>query len=191
MLRKLPPPGPLEGGLDSPKKARIAAPQYAPMWGDDANEPPLPAVLAPILGQPERGKPALSLEQAQDMLRAKAIEYVDASPARVSTLNVEIQKLRIICMVLREVELGVSDPNTYKELNLMNKMLTGKDIEGDADRQQTEQEEAEATAALEKRGLKAESAGRILRALTAILDKSIPDEPTDDEPEPPDPTGIP
>lgn len=181
MLRKLPSPGPPLGQkLPSPSP-------YPPMWGEDlppaslALAPSLPDVVPPL----PPSEPVFTLQDASDLLRAKALELLDAGPARVSQLNIDIQKLRVLCMVLREVELGVSDPNTYKELNLLNKMLTGKDMEADENRQ-TAEEEASATAALESRGIKAESASRMMRALTSImLDKAtvLPD----DDDEPPDP----
>lgn len=166
-----------------PLKANVNAPPYPPMWGEGSD---VASVLLPGSSPPaDDVAPPLTLDDAVEKLRLKVSELVTAGPARVSGLNVEIQKLRIICMVLREIEMGVSDPNTYKELSLMNRMLTGKDLEAEAERQQTGIEETAATAALENRGIKAESASRILRALTSVL--AAHDKGDDDDTEPPDP----
>lgn len=192
MLKKLPDPSPPLG-----RKPMPSAPLYRPMWDDEpplappgtslsARPPALMHVVEP--DEPPPSEPVFSLQDASNLLRTKALELLGAGPARVSQLNVDIQKLRIICMVLREVELGVSDPNTYKELSLMNKMLTGKDLE--VEDRQTAEDEAQATAALESRGIKADSAARMMRALTSImLEKAavLPDDEPD-ETEPPDST---
>lgn len=178
MLKSLPPPGPLY--IEPPRDPRAdpsAFVEYVPAPRPD----PLPDVETPVVEK----RDGLTLAEATELLRAKVLELLPAPPAAIPALNVEILKLRIICMVLREVELNILDPSASKEFALMNKMLTGKDLDAEAERKQTIEEEQAASTVLAARGIKAESATRILRALTSIM--SAREEQPDDATEPPDP----
>lgn len=128
----------------------------------------------------------LTLADAQAMLRQKAQELVTAPMEKVSGLNMELQRLRVLCVLMREAETGVLDPNSYKEMALLNRMVAGTDLESEADKQKRAEQEEAATATLEKRGVKPDSARRILRVLTSVLSKDANhDNPLDDT-EPPD-----
>jgi len=70
--------------------------------------------------------PDLTLEQARELLRHKTVALLKADPVTISGLTREIQTLRVICQMLQEIEVGVTDPNTYREMSLLNRMVTGR-----------------------------------------------------------------
>lgn len=92
-----------------------------------------------------------------------------AEPKMVAELQMEIQRLRVVHMVLREVESSVFDPNTYKEMNLLNRMFTGRDLETEADKKDSAEKEAAASDKLQKLGADAGQAQRIARVLNSVM----------------------
>ena len=136
-------------------------------------------------------RPPQTVEEVTQRIKEKTGELLSAPPQHIPALTLELQKLRIAAMVLRETENGVSDPNTYKELTLLNRLMTGRDLETEAERQAAAAETDEAEKVLERKGISPESARRILRVLSVIAPPSTglsdeePPEP-DDEPSSPD-----
>lgn len=114
-------------------------------------------------------KRPLTLEEARELLKNKSLELLECPVGKVAALTIQIQRLRVLVIILREVETGVSDANTYKEMTLLNKLLTGKDLESEASKEQQVEEEQKATARLEARGIAPESAQRITRILQSVM----------------------
>lgn len=71
-------------------------------------------------------------------------------------------------LALREIAMDLADPTTYRELTLLNRMLTGHDPEEDAARQAQADEEEAGRQRLEDIGLEPESAGSMVKALSAL-----------------------
>jgi hypothetical protein len=94
--------------------------------------------------------------------------------------------------------MNASDPNAFKEMNLLNRMMTGRDL-GEDDPTDTQEdkdrEKASAERMAKKYGVSREKAGtfmRILNALTHSKEQGVEDE-LGREPEltePPSPGGI-
>jgi len=110
-----------------------------------------------------------SLEDAQELLRLKSLELLDAPVGRLPALNIQVQRLRVLVILLREVETGVSDSNTYREMALLSKLATGTDFESEASKEQQVEEEAKATERLMARGIQPEAAQRISRVLQSVI----------------------
>lgn len=124
----------------------------------------------------------MSLEEAREQLRRKSLELLDAPVGKVAALTIQVQRLRVTCAILREVETGVTDANTYKEMTLLNKLVTGKDLESEATKEQQAEDEAAATARLEERGIAADSAQRITRVLQSVMGaRDVGPRPIDDD----------
>lgn len=88
-------------------------------------------------------------------------------------------------MCLRELETGIVEPNAYKELSLLNKLLDGQVFgEGLGEEAERKKEIVSATEVLRRRGISAESAPGILRALEAIISRPVPEAPDDGDPQP-------
>lgn len=135
---------------------------------------------------------ALTLAAAQQKLQRKVQELAKVGDRRgLADLTIEIQKLRVVCMLLSESEAGnkVFDPNTYREMSMLNRMLgKGGGDEDDPDNPDNDLNglklEAEATARLAKRGITPEGAGRLARVLGAVISRAKEAPPkADDEDE--------
>lgn len=122
---------------------------------------------------PPDDEPPLTLPDAQKKLQAKVQELAKASSKTLSGLTIEIQTLRVVCMLLAEAKEGNTtfDPNTYREMSMLNRMLAkggGPDDDADAGLEDLKLEE-EAAARLAKRGITREGAGRMARVLTSTM----------------------
>jgi hypothetical protein len=137
------------------------------------------------------GKRLVSPELAavQKTLKAKLKELLHAEPSKIPGLTLELQRLRVAAMMITEMDEGVADPATYKELNLLNRMITNADLEGDAARVESEADIASATKLLTERGISRQSAQRITRVLTAA--QSVPMVDAYEEPDELDPEQLP
>lgn len=89
-------------------------------------------------------------------------------------------------MMLREIEKDLSDPNTYREVALLNRLLTGHDIESEAEKRKSVDDSEKAARVLVAKGVTPESAQRIAKVLSSLRgdmgEPSGPDDP-DDEPD--------
>lgn len=134
-----------------------------------------------------------TLQDVQALLKKKAQELLYAPPQHINEIQQEIQKLRVTAGIYREIADNFSDPNLYKEMNLLNRMLTGKDIESEAEKRKIQRESSKASDKLRQNyGLDPESAQRIARVIQGVVggeadDPAIGNEP---EPEPIGPDGI-
>lgn len=120
---------------------------------------------------PEPNQAPESLQEVLDLLKSKAKELLFCTAQRVPALQQEIQKLRIVAALYREMmPNALPDRDLYKEMNLLNRMMTGKDLEVEAERRQAEEDADRATERLKKNyGLNPQSANRIARAITAVV----------------------
>jgi len=113
------------------------------------------------------------LPDAQKKLQAKVQELAKANPKTLAGLTIEIQTLRVVCMLLAEAKEGntVFDPNTYREMSMLNRMLAkGGGLDDDPDGTLDDLKlEAEAAERLAKRGITREGAGRMARVLTSTM----------------------
>lgn len=135
----------------------------------------------PTSPPPEKSEALQALEAE---LRAKVQELRSAKPREVHDLTTEIQRLRVLVICTRELDTGIVEPNAYKELALLNKLLAGNSLEGSGEEIERKQQVQTATEKLEKRGISPESAPGIVRALEAITSQPVPEAPDDGEPEP-------
>jgi hypothetical protein len=138
----------------------------------------------------EPNKGPSTLAEVLELLKTKAQELLFVQPARVPALQQEIQKLRIVASIFREIEHSVNDRDLYKEMNLLNRMMVGKDLEQEAERRRADESIAAAADKLrDSYGVSPQSANRIARAISAVGGMSGP-EPDPDEPQPIEPDSI-
>jgi alanyl-tRNA synthetase len=131
--------------------------------------------------------PLENRDQVQQLLKKKACELLLAQPQQVPELQQEIQKLRIVHSIFKEIENDFNDPNLYKEMNLLNRMMVGKDLESEAQKQKSTREQEEAATKLkDSYGMSPEAASRVARVIASIVGGSQMED-LDDEPEPPKP----
>lgn len=143
---------------------------------------------------PDTEGASLTLAGAQQRLQAKVQELANADRKTLANLTIEIQQLRVVCMLLAEAEAGnrTFDPNTYREMSMLNRMLaTGSGDADDPDAMGALDDlrlEEEAAQRLAKRGITPDGAARLARVLGAAISradaKSAP--PDDDEGDEPD-----
>lgn len=132
----------------------------------------------------------LTVERAEQLLRAKTQELLTAEPARIPAITLELQRLRVATQVLRELDAKGVDPNTYREVALLNRLLHGRDIENEAEKKKSADEAERATAVLRARGIEPESAQRIMKVLQSVVGAGVVDDRESlDEPEPDDDPG--
>lgn len=150
-------------------RSRKGTPDDAPLYDPDSLvKPPLP-------GRDPSTKPAdekpLSLDDAKKLLQQKAQELLDADAKSLPRLTKEIQRLRVVLQILNEADTGESDPQVHKELSLLNKLITGKGLEGLEGDDETEKRERhqKAEELLADRGVDPTQAGRFLRVLQAVM----------------------
>jgi len=125
----------------------------------------------------------LTLAEARVRLAAKTQALPSAAPKELPNLIVEIQKLRVVCMLLMEAEDGGKpDANTYREMSMLNRMLAisgPTDDEGIGDDLVAEEAAAER---LLKRGVSRESIPQMVRILSAMSGRlPVPNAPDDDD----------
>lgn len=94
---------------------------------------------------------------------------LSATPETIQTLTLDIQKLRVAVALLREQRDGAADTSIYKDMALLNRLITGNDLEGSATRQKQEEAIKGATDRLAERGIGPDSATRIARVLSAVM----------------------
>lgn len=132
-----------------------------------------------------------SLAAVKELLKSKAQELLFAQPQRVPALQQELQKLRIVLGLFREIESGAVEKDLYKEMNLLNRMMVGKDLEQEAERTRADESIAAAAARLrDGYGVSPQSANRIARVLGVVAGgmNDVGDDP--DEPEPIKPDAV-
>jgi hypothetical protein len=125
--------------------------------------------------------------EVKQQIQQRSTEMLLAEPSQVPQLAQELQRLRVAMLMLREIVEDVADPNAYRELSLLNKMMTGHDPEQDALRREQETAEAEASERLSRVGLTVERAGSMVRVLESLghLMNRRPDDGDDRPPTPP------
>lgn len=109
----------------------------------------------------------LTLPEAQELLRKKSVALLDAPKSKIAGMVLEIQRLRVLCILLSEATTGRPDQNTYKELTLLGKMTSGKE-EGFDDEESADADEASRDLMTE-RGVSPASAQRLLRVLESVM----------------------
>jgi hypothetical protein len=135
-----------------------------------------------------------SLDDVLKLLKMKAQELLFAQPNRVSALQQEIQKLRIVASLFREIEGNVSDADLYKEMNLLNRMMVGRDLDTEADRRKAEEHIIRTSQKLkDNHGMSPASAHRIAKVLGSVVGGNFDEpgdvpEPIDFEPDRPKPS---
>lgn len=114
-------------------------------------------------------------DACRDRLRELAREIVVASPARGRAILQEVARLRVALQLHEEADSKASDPDTYRELSLLNRMLAGEE---ELDPTTDEARLAEAEAILATRGVDPARARRIMRTLDSLL--AVPEPEHDD-----------
>lgn len=115
----------------------------------------------------EESRSELTLPEAQELLRKKSVALLDAPKSKIAGMVLEIQRLRVLCILLSEATTGRPDPNTYKELTLLGKMTSGRE-EGFETEESAETDAATRTLMTE-RGVSPASAQRLLRVLESVM----------------------
>ena len=114
----------------------------------------------------------LDLEGAKTDLRNLTMELQAPDARRVRPLTLRIQRMRVAVLLLQEAHTGIADPGTNRELNLLNKLVTGRGLD-EMDEQEAREEAQARAKALEDRmrdrGADPAAAQRIARALQAVM----------------------
>ncbi len=105
-------------------------------------------------------------------------ELASATAEQVPGLLLRIQRARVVWLLLAETDAGAADPQTLKELNSLNKMLTGKDLGGDEPEGDKERL-ARTAEMLTARGVSAEGVPQILRVLESVMSDGIRTRPAE------------
>jgi len=150
-------------------RTRKDSPDDMPIYDpDDLVKPSLPG--RDLTTKPVDEKP-LSAKDAKALLQKKAQELLDADAKSLPRLTKEIQRLRVVLQILNEADTGESDPQVHKELSLLNKLITGKGLEGLEGDDEVERRERhqKAEELLADRGVDPAQAGRFMRILTAVM----------------------
>jgi hypothetical protein len=95
-------------------------------------------------------------------------DLLTADEKDIPKLTRQGQRLRVASLLLREIVMDLADPTTYRELTLLNKLLTGHDPEEEAAKEDAELEAAEVEARLAGVGVNPAAAGDLVRALNAL-----------------------
>jgi hypothetical protein len=114
----------------------------------------------------------------KQQIQLKSAELLEAEPAQMQHLTQELQRLRVAMLMLREIVEDVADPTTYRELSLLNKMITGHDPEQEALRREQQQGQQEAEERIARVGLTPAGAGsmvRVIQSLQAVMDRTAAD----------------
>lgn len=129
-----------------------------------ADNPPLPGQPPTALAVVEAN--ALTADYLRKKLKEMAAELLTAPPARCKQLSQDIVRHRAASKLLNEADTGESDPDTYKELSMLNRMLAGEQDLDDPTGDEALQNEAEAL--LKARGIDPDVARRLMRAFEAL-----------------------
>lgn len=131
-------------------------PAFDPTAADNPPPPPGSTSLVKV------DAPA-DAKECRTRLKELAKEMLSASPTRLKALGLEIQRLRLAEKLFTEAEEGTSDPDTYRELSMLNRMLAGEDDLEDPTGDEARLAEAEAV--LAGRGIDPARARRLIRTL--------------------------
>ena len=111
----------------------------------------------------------LRRKEVESQLRERINELLTAEPSKLPALTIEVQRLRVAVLLLREMENQITDQNTYREVALLNRLLSGKDIESEAEKKKSMEDADKAARVLEAQGISPESAHRMAKALASVL----------------------
>lgn len=153
---------PVRRRVPPPEDPFDAVPAFDPERPDNPPPPPGTQALAPVPPPADE----LTVAKLREKLKAMATELLTASPARVKQLAQEIQRTRIAAALVNEAESGESDPDTYKELSMLNRMLAGEDTLDDPTGDEVRHAEAEAL--LASRGINPDVARRLMRVFESV-----------------------
>lgn len=116
--------------------------------------------------------------EAKTIVQQLTGELAAATTENIPGLLQRIQRARVVWLLLNEVNEGVADPQTLKELNSLNKMLTGKDL-GNPDPDENDRL-AKTSELLASRGVSAEGVPQILRVLESVMSDGLRTPPVPD-----------
>lgn len=150
---------------DTPRARPVRPIKDDPFADVPAYDPDAPNPAATALTIPEPDD-ELTVEALKDKLRGYAKELLTGSPARLKQLPLEIQRVRSAMQLLTEADSGAADPDTYKELSMLNRMVAGDDSLDDPSGDEVAQAQAEEL--LLTRNINPDRARRMLRALEAM-----------------------
>lgn len=128
---------------------------------------------------PDPPSGSLTLAEARQQLAAKAQALPSVPQKDLANFLIDTQKLRVLCMLLAEAEEGKSDPNTYREMSMLNRLLAAGPTDDPSTGEDLLAEQA-AGERLAKRGVSKESIPQIVRVLSAISSR-MPSKPLLDE----------
>jgi hypothetical protein len=80
----------------------------------------------------------------------------------------DLQRARVTKLCLKEIVTDLADPTTYREMTLLNRLITGHDPEEEAAKRMDAEAELAAQGRLDAIGVDPESAGDLVRALNAL-----------------------
>ena len=117
---------------------------------------------------------APSIDTVKQQLRALITQLLNVTDvAQAKLLNIEIQRRRVVLILLQETAGIEVDGDYHKEMTLLNRMLQGEDLpegaaESDAEKAATA---AAAEQLLAERGVDSMAAARIIHVLDAIVSR--------------------
>lgn len=136
--------------------------------------PPGSQALATTPPPPAHDAETLDVQQLRHKLKELATELLTASPVRTKALKLEIQRVRCAAALFNEADTGESDPETYKEMSLLTRMLADEDDLDDPTGDEVRHAEAEAL--LGTRGIDPDRARRLLRVFESLgAAEEVPD----------------
>jgi hypothetical protein len=138
-------------------------PAFDPAHPETAPPPP-PGSQALAVAPPSADD--LDVPKLRHKLKELAAELLTASPARTKALKLEIQRVRCAAALFNEADTGESDPETYKELSLLTRMLADEDDLTDPTTDEVRHAEAEAL--LKERGIDPDAARRMARLFESL-----------------------
>ena len=122
------------------------------------------------------------LVRVQSSILDKSRELLHCEETDLPRISRELQRLRVVQITLNELVTNISDPTAKQEINLLTKMMMGRDS-AEVTEEEADQMAAEAAAdRLRALGIDPESAdnmARGLRALQAVMHRG-PGKPTPD-----------
>lgn len=123
----------------------------------------------------------LTITSAKQRLEAKLEELQTTDIKEIPRLTIDIQRLRVALMILKERESKETNPNVYREMSLLTRMIKQTDLDGDTD-EEREQRAQTASDKLEKAGVTAAGARAVIEIFRKMGHGGIPDD--DEIPEP-------
>jgi len=140
--------------------------------GPQFNQPPAPE------GAADDEEPSISEDEAKAKakLRTLTMQLADVEPDNLPDHLRKIQVARLQWLLIHEMDSHTASPQTQRELNSLNKSITGKDSGDDSEPGETDADRADRAQKLlhDKFGIDPAGATRVVRALESVMSVGLP-----------------